>query len=255
MTLLLNKNNPMPLYYQVAEIIRQRIVQNVYQIGQTIPTEILIQEEFGISRETARKAVSVLITEGLVEKIRGKGTYVTAPKIVHRIGSVYGSFEEIIAQGMIPSTKFLKIIEFPPPKSMRSEMQLNDSVEVVKVKRLRYANDNPAAILTSYLPVDLVPGLAQVNFSNESLYQTLEKNYHLTLSEADEIIEADSVDEKEARLLKIKKNSPVLVVKRITYLENMRVIEKLIAMYRSDIFKYRVKLKGRIIGQRFLKTG
>jgi len=247
---LLNKNIPVPLYYQVAESIRQNIAQNVYQPGQPIPTEVKLQEEFNVSRETVRKAVNDLVAEGLVEKIRGKGTYVAQYKIAHRIGSIYGCTEEIIVRGMVPTTKFLETIEFIPPESMRHEMGLSTSVQVAKISRLRYANNKPVAILTSYVPTDLAPDIAHIKFINDSLYKTLEGVYHLVLSEADEVIEAGSVGEKEANILEIEDDSPVLVVKRLTYLENMRVIEKLIALYRSDAYKYTVKLKGRATGQR-----
>ncbi|MCP4405745.1 MAG: GntR family transcriptional regulator [bacterium] len=243
---MINKNIPMPLYYQVSETIRQRIAQNIYLPGQPIPTEIQLQEEFTVSRETIRKAVNNLVTEGLIEKVRGKGTFVAQSKIVHRIGSIYGSTEEIVARGRIPTTTFLEKSEFSPPDNMRREMGLNASQRAVKIRRLRCTDNKPAAILTSYLPVDLVPNITHTEFIDGSLYKTLEGVYHLILSEADEVIEAGSVGEQEADLLKIQKDSPILVVKRLTFLENLRVIEKLKAFYRSDVFKYQVKLKGRM---------
>lgn len=244
---LLNKSIPIPLYYQLVENIRNKIAQNVYVRGQMIPTELQLQEEYGVSRETVRKAIHTLVAEGLIEKIRGKGTFVAGLKIVHRIGSIYGSSDEIRARGMIPTTKFLEKTEFLPPKPMRDELKLNPTSTVAKVRRLRYADNKPVAILTSYIPMELAPGIIQTEFVNGSLYSTLENIFHLTLFEADEIIEAGSADdEQEARLLKIKTRSPVLVVNRLTYLDNMRPIEKLVAIYRSDAFKYQVKLKGRI---------
>ncbi len=249
MMLTLNKNAPVPLYFQVAESIRDRIAKNLYRRETPIPTEIQLQEEYDVSRETVRKAINELVVEGLLEKIRGKGTYVAAPKIVHRIGSIYGSSEEIIARGMRPSTKFLEKSEIVPSDVIREEMGLTPSDTVVRVRRLRYAEDKPVAILISYLPAELVPDIARIDFVNGSLYKTLEDVYHLVLAEADEVIEALSIGEKEAGLLEIKINSPVLVVNRLTYLDNMRVIEKLVALYRSDAFKYQVKLQGRTNGR------
>lgn len=241
-----SKKSPLPLYYQVAESIRQKIAQSIYQRGQLIPTETQLQKEYGVSRETVRKAVNDLVLEGLVKKIHGKGTFVSDLKIVHRISSIYGSSDEIIARGMTPTTKFLEKQEFDPPDKMRKEMGLNDSERVAKIRRLRYADDNPVAILTSYLPAALTPDIVNTDFVNGSLYSTLEKVYRLTLDEADEEIEASSAGKDDARLLKIEPNSPILIVNRLTYLDNMRAIEKLVALYRSDAFKYKVRLKGRI---------
>jgi len=243
--MLVDKNSLLPLYHQVEASIRKDIANKIYLPGQSIPTEIELQEKFNVSRETVRKAVNNLVFAGLVEKRKGVGTFVTHPKIVHRVGHVYGSYEEISARGMIPGTTFIEKKEIMPPEPMRQEMALNKEATVIKVKRLRLANEEPVAILSSYLPTDLVPDLARVKFKSNSLYHTLERIYHLTLSEGDEIIEAGSISGKDADWLQIKKGSPILVVKRLTYLDNSRVIEKLTALYRSDKFKYQVKLKGR----------
>ena len=240
-----DKNSLLPLYHQVEASIRKYIANKIYLPGQSIPTEIELQEKFNVSRETIRRAVNNLVFAGLVEKRKGVGTFITHPKIVHRVGYVYGSYEEILARGMIPGTTFIEKKEIKPPEIMRKEMALKKGASVIKIKRLRLANEEPVAILSSYLPMDIVSDLAQVKFENNSLYHTLEKVYHLKLSESDEIIEAGSITGKDANWLQIKKGSPILVVKRLTYLNDSRVIEKLTALYRSDKFKYQVKLKGR----------
>ena len=241
----IDKNSLIPLYHQVETSIRKDIANKLYLSGQSIPTELELQEKFSVSRETIRKAVTNLVNAGLVEKKKGVGTFVTYPKIVHRVGYIYGSYEEILARGMIPGTTFIEKKKIKPPEPMRQEMALEKGATVIKVKRLRLVNEEPVAILSSYLPSDLVPGLARVKFKSNSLYHTLERIYHLTLSEGDEIIEAGSIRGQDADWLQIKKGSPILVVKRLTYLDNSTVIEKLTALYRSDKFKYQVKLKGR----------
>ena len=240
-----DKNSLLPLYHQVEGSIRQDIANRIYLPGQSIPTELELQKKFDVSRETVRKAVQNLVFAGLVEKRKGAGTFITHPKIVHRVGHVYGSYEEIVARGMIPSTTFIEKKEIRPPEPIRQEMALEEGAAVIKVKRLRSINEEPVAILSSYLPKDLVPDLAQVEFRSNSLYKTLEEIYHLTLSEGDEIIEAGSIRGKDANWLQIRRGAPILVVRRLTYLDNSRVIEKLTALYRSDKFKYQVKLKGR----------
>ncbi len=240
-----DKNSLLPLYHQVESCIREDIANRTYLPDQPIPTELELQEKFNVSRETVRKAINNLVFAGLVEKRKGVGTFITHPKIVHRVGYIYGSYEEILARGMIPGTAFIEKKEIKPPEIMRKEMVLEKGASVIKIKRLRLANEEPVAILSSYLPMDLVPDLAQVKFENNSLYHTLEKVYHLKLNESNEIIEAGSITGKDAKWLQIKKGSPILVVKRLTYLNNSRVIEKLTALYRSDKFKYQVKLKGR----------
>jgi GntR family transcriptional regulator len=243
--MLINKASLLPLYHQVEESIRQGITTKAYLPGQAIPTEGELQEQYRVSRETVRKAVSNLVLAGLLEKRKGRGTFVTIPKIVHRLGSLYGSSEEILARAACPGTTFIERKEISASDTMCQDMKIDKGSKIIKVKRLRFANEEPVAILSSYLPKDLVPDMIRIKFLNNSLYKTLEETYGLRLAEADEVIEAGSINKKDATFLDIPENTPILVVKRLTYLDNGRVIEKLTALYRSDRFKYEVKLKGR----------
>lgn len=241
----INRNSLLPLYHQVEETIRHEIATNVYLPGQAIPTETELQERYDVSRETVRKAVANLVLAGLLEKRKGVGTFVTSPKIVHRLGSLYGSTEEIMARAATPGTTFIERKEINASTAMIQEMKIPNGSKITKVKRLRFANEEPVAILSSYLPSDLVPDMVRIKFKNNSLYKTLEESYGLRLAEADEVIEAGSISKRDAKWLDIPEKTPILVVKRLTYLDNGRVIEKLTALYRSDRFKYQVKLKGR----------
>ena len=105
-----DKQSLLPLYHQVEESLRQNIADGVYLPDQPIPPEIELQKRFNVSRETVRKAVNNLVLAGLVEKIRGKGTYITRPKIIHRTGHVYGVTDEIRARGLTPRTTFVEKI-------------------------------------------------------------------------------------------------------------------------------------------------
>jgi GntR family transcriptional regulator len=241
----INRESLLPLYHQVEEVLREDIANKMYLPGQTIPTETELQDLFEVSRETIRKAVTNLVLAGLLEKRKGLGTFVAQPKIVHRLGRLYGSTDEILARGTIPGTTFIEKKEITPSDTIRREMDLKKGDNVIKIKRLRFVDEEPVAILSSYLPSDLVPDLVQVQFRNNSLYMTLEEVYGFKLDEADEVIEAGSIGKKDAKWLEIREKTPILVVKRLTYLDNGRIIEKLTALYRSDKFKYMVKLKGR----------
>jgi len=245
----LARDKPIPLYFQLEEILRQKILDKQYGAGEPIPTETQLQEEYKVSRVTVRKAVDNLVLAGLLTRKRGVATYVAEHKITHRIGSIYSSTEEILARGLKPGTKFLEKVEIDPPDYIRREMVLDELDKVIKIKRLRLIGDEPVAILTSYVPKDLVPNLTSVEFKDDSLYRTLERTYGLKLSECDEVIEAAMIRGGDANLLGLGKSDPVLVIKRLTYLDNSRVIEDLVALYRTDRYKYQVKLKGRNEGR------
>ena len=240
-----DKNSVVPLYHQVEESLRKDIANKIYLPGRPIPTEPELKERFNVSRVTVRKAVNNLVLAGLVEIRKGVGTFVAHPKIVHRIGTIYGSSEEILARGMSPGTEFIEKKEIAPSESIRRELDLSKKIKVIKVKRIRFADEEPVAILSSYLPKDLVPNLVRAKLRDDSLYKTLEGKYNLTLWDVNETIEAGAARGKDADLLRIRKASPILVVNRLTYLDDGRVVEKLTALFRSDKFKYQVRLKDR----------
>ncbi len=241
----INRNSLLPLYHQVEESLRQAIANKIYVPGKSIPTETELQEQYDVSRETVRKAVNNLVLAGLLEKRKGVGTFVTRPKIVHRLGRLYGSTEEILARQASPGTTFIERKKIKASGELCRMMEVDKGAGIIKVKRLRFVNNEPVAILSSYLPEDLVPDLIDVEFRSNSLYKTLEGVYGFKLLEADEIIEAGSINKKDAKWLEVPEMTPILVVKRLTYLDIGRVIEKLTALYRSDRFKYQVKLQGR----------
>jgi len=115
----------------------------------------------------------------------------------------------------------------------------------VFLKRLRFVNDEPISISSSYILKHLVPGLVEKGLSSESLYQTFEKDYGITLSETDETIQAVATGKEGAELLNIPVDSPVLLVHRIVKDDKGLTVEYNIAISRGDKFKYRTILRGR----------
>jgi GntR family transcriptional regulator len=237
---------PIPLYYQLEGALRKKILNRTFLPGQSIPTELQLQEEYGVSRETVRKAVNNLVLAGLLTKNRGIGTFVAQPKLINRIGPIYSSTEEIIARGMVPRTKFIEKRELIPPEEIRNEMRIEGRTGVIKIKRLKYADNKPVAIFTSYLNKRLVPDILKSDLIDDSLYRTLEERYNLILFESDEVIEAGIIKGRDAKYLGLGRSGSVLIAKRLTYLSDSTVIEKMIAFYRSDRFRYEVKLRGRV---------
>ena len=142
-------------------------------------------------------------------------------------------------------TKVLDLKIIKPDAIVSKNLQLEDSKEkVVYLERLRYANNNPVAIIKSYLPHKLVPDLELVNFTNKSLYRTLENSYRMQLHYANEIIVAVKADTRSADLLEINRGTPLLFNHRTVRLLDRSTIEYETVMYRSDIYKYHNRLTG-----------
>lgn len=238
-------DEPIPLYYQVAQTIREWLADGTYSAGDPIPPEPELQRRFGVSRLTVRDAVQRLVAERLLEKRQGKGTFVAKPTVNHRKGFLYSPAEEILARQHSLTTDVIEISLYPADIAVAEKLRCAVGEKVAYLKRLRHADGTPAQIIKSYLPYRLVPGIEGTDFRKNFLYKTLEDRYALKLKEADEIIEATRLSVKDAALLKIRAGEPVLLTKRWTYLLDATIIEYNEILYRPNVLTYSIKLENR----------
>jgi GntR family transcriptional regulator len=235
----------LPLYYKIEQDLKKKIENGTYKVGDLLPSEREMIEMYGVSRLTAREAINRLVNDGLVIKIQGKGTYVSSPRKVHRIGSLYSPGEEMLLHYEVIETKVLKIHKTRADKALSKILEVPEKEQLIYIERLRSANNTPAAYIKCYIPYRYVEGIESIDLENKSLYRTLEDDYHLQLQEAQEEIEAVKADAKSAEYLKIAQGTPVLMNYRLTYLVDGSVIEHEVVVYRPDVFKYYNRLVGR----------
>jgi len=235
-----------PLYYIIERDLKNKIFSGHYKPGDILPSERELIDIYKVSRLTARKAVDRLATENLVVKIQGKGTFVTTPKLNYRMGSLYSGGEEILMRHYKVKTKVLNLKVIIPNKIVKEYLDLQKKEKAVYLERLRYANKTPVALIKSYLPYRYLPNIELLDFTDKSLYQILENSYGLQLYEAQETLEAVKADTRSANLLGIKPGTPLLLNQRVTHLIDGKIIEYEIVEYRTDIYKYRNTLKGRV---------
>ncbi|RKX80393.1 MAG: hypothetical protein DRP58_13275 [Spirochaetes bacterium] len=239
-------NPRLPLYHRIENDLKNKIFSGQYKTGEMLPSERELIEIYKVSRLTAREAVSRLANQGLVEKVQGKGTYVSTPQRENRMGSLYSGGEEILMRYYEITTKVLDLRIMVPDAIVSKNLNLQSEEEVVYLERLRYANNNPVALIKSYLPHRSVPNLEQVDFTNKSLYQTLEETYRMQLYDANETIEAVKADERSSELLEIKRGTALLFNHRTVRLLDRSIIEYETVMYRSDIYKYHNRIVGNL---------
>lgn len=239
----LNRDIPVPLYYQLKKILMEHIQKNKFKPGDAIPTEAELCRIFSISRPTVRQTINELVREGYLIKVKGKGTFVTQPKInqeyTHRIISFN---DEMIQKGLIPKTKVLVQRYMSADAKIAEKLNLHIGEEIFHLKRLRYANEEPIVFLDSYIPLRLCPGIIDVDFVNNSLYSTLEKKYGMFVKRVVRSIEVDLAKEYEAKLLRIKEGAPIHYFETVAYNQDNVPIEYTISRYRGDRSKFIVEL-------------
>lgn len=239
----LNKAIPVPLYYQLKEILLSYIQKNHMNAGDSIPTEVELCQIFNISRPTVRQAINELEREGYLKKIKGKGTFIAEPKIdqeyTHRIISFN---DEMRQKGLVPKTEVLKQRYKASDEQVAKKLGLPVGDEVFHLRRLRYTNDEPIVFLDSFIPVKLCPGIIEVDFVNNSLYSTFEQKYGIMVKRAVRCIEVGLAGEYEAKLLHIKEGAPIHYFETVAYNQDNVAVEYTISRYRADKSKFIVEL-------------
>lgn len=241
-TKTLNKDIPIPLYYQLKEILLEEIQHA--EKGSPFPTELELCNHFDISRPTVRQAINELVVEGYLQRIKGKGTFIAEPKIKQDFLIVLKSFtEEMREKGLIPKTQVLGVEQEPCDEKVSKALNIAVGSEVIQLKRLRSANNIPIVLVTTFLPAAKLPNILSRDFENESLYRIIEEEYGYTIDRATRTLEAWVAGENEAALLEIKEGDPIQFIETIAYLTDGTSIEYSLAQYRGDKSEFTFELK------------
>ena len=229
----LDDNSPIPLYYQLENIIKKRIEESIYKVDEKIPSERTLSEELKISRMTISKAISNLVEEGILYRKRGQGTFVSKNKIDFFPGLI--GFTEIMEnKGMKPSSKVISQSIIMPDKHLCEKLQITENAEVIFTQRLRLADNEIINLEESYVPYSLCPKLLEADLSVESIYKLLtDEGYKL--SKAEQEVQAILSNNELSELLQINVDEPILKRKRITYSKD-KPIEYSLNYYRGDVY-------------------
>lgn len=238
-----NKNSPLPLYYQLKDIICELIENEELKPNDPIPPERELCEYHGVSRMTVNKAITNLVNEGLVYREQGKGTFVAKPKEGYQLSRLLSFTEDMKAKGLKVDTRIVSFQKKAATRKLQKALDLPEREEVFEIKRLRLVDGEPYALETAYLPVSLCDGLTMEKLDNKSLYDILLSEYGLKMDYAHQTIEAVILDEYESEILQVPQKSIALMLSRKTYLEGDKPMELTKAVYRGDKYKFEVVLR------------
>ena len=220
----INRQSPIPLYFQIARILRKEIEDGVHQPGECIPTETELQERFEVSRATIRQAVGDLVYQGLLERRRSKGTIVSATQLETRLSDLASFTNEMVSSGFNLTTRILELKHVPVPASVADSLQIGPSEFVASMERLRFVDQKPMAFEKWYACEKYVPGLDKSMFGGsgfeQSTYYIMMKRYGIEITRAIDTVSPMAVEGREAKLLAVKEGTPVLLRTRISMMAN-----------------------------------
>jgi len=239
---MLDKKSPIPVYYQLREILKEKIVSGEWTPGTMIPSERELSELYKISRMTARQALGELTREGVLYREQGKGTFVAEPKMQQALTSLTSFSDDMQTRGKRSGGEVLRLELVPAPVRVLGCLEMAPDQKVVLLERLRMSEGEPIALESNFLNFPNVQELLSENFENSSLYKLLSSKYGIIPTRAQQQVEADLSSPREQELLKIATGAPILRNRRLTFDQNGKVFEYTESAYRADRYIFYVEL-------------
>lgn len=235
---MIDKNSPIPIYYQLKNDIMSKIAEGVWKSGECIASERELCEIYDVSRMTIRQAIGELVQEGILIRLKGKGTYVCEQTFKQKDMM---SFTEIINQmGKDLKTEVIEFEKIDTPEHLSDIFSLE---ELYKITRKRIVDSNCVALERVYIPVDYC-GYIDSYMLEGSLYKILE-NFGYKVEYSQSSIAAITITDKLKELFKVENNVPMLKITSKTYDHNNKMIFLEEAIYRSDKYILEVNISRR----------
>ena len=246
---MIDRASRVPYYEQLRVILERSMVDGLVSVGEQLPSEAQLCEDYRVSRTVVRQALAELANEGLIVRHKGKGSFVAPPKVdEHLAQSLTGLAEEVRARGRRLTNEILAFERAGPPAHIAEMLELAPGEDVIHLERLRSIDGERWNVTSTYLPFALCEPLLGYDMRERSLYATLEEELGLVLDHGRRTIEAAVAGEEHARLLGIPPGSPVLLLKSVAYLRDGRPIEYFLAWHRGDRSRFDVLLHRRAGG-------
>lgn len=238
----IDKNSIVPYYYQLQEVLENLIDQEIYKPDQKLPSENELREWLGISRHTAQRALKHLVDRGCAYRIQGKGTYVANKTITYSLVANLSFSAEILGLNKKVRSKLICADEIIAHSLITKMLQTDENAKFYSIQRLRYVDEVPISLQTSYLPSGLVPGLIDRNFEEASLFTIIKEEYGLEIGKAFETLRTVKASKYEAQHLKIEEGDAVFLLERTTKLKSGELLEFVKTILRGDRGKFFVEL-------------
>jgi len=239
----LDRTSPIPLYFQIAENLKEAIQAGTIAPGERLDNELELAEQLGVSRPTVRQAIQRLVQQGLVVRRRGLGTVVVAPRILRPV-ALTSLYDDLAAAERAPTTAVLSLEEIAADDEIAQVLSLAVGTPVLSIERLRFADDAPLALMHNYLPAKLLQGRTEADLEQTGLYELL-RSQGVQLHAADQVLAARRATAHEARLLQAPRSVTVLTMTRTAFDPAGLPIEHGRHAYLADRYSFKMSLVAR----------
>ena len=225
------------LYQKVDNIIRQRLIDNVWKPGDALPSEMQLADELDVSQGTVRKALNDMVTENLLFRRQGLGTFVSE-HTERRALFLYFSIVGNDGSRLLPESNILSCEEKIPTPEEAEKLQLNQGDMIVQFRRIRFFNNVPIIVETISLPLEHFPGFGTDVEPPNNLFRFYQSAYGVTVAKAEEHLKAVRASAEETDLLGIAEGAPLLEIDRIAKMLDSRPVEWRVSHCDTSNYRY-----------------
>jgi GntR family transcriptional regulator, N-acetylglucosamine utilization regulator len=231
-------HSPVPLYHQIHLDLKSMIQSGKIPPDAVLPPELRLCQAYQVGRHTMRMAISGLVDDGLVERFPGRGTFV-----INQSGRLNFYLDRSFSQqmremGYTPHSQLVKVesgrVDGGSPRALQKMLD----ADCLRLERLRYGDDIPISIQSTTLLTEKCPAIERHDFSQESLYEVLAREYHLPIVQIQHVVRAVAANPQQAEMLDVSTGMPLLFVGTTAFLENHQIIECSESYYRADLYEY-----------------
>lgn len=230
----LDSKSPIPLYFQLKSFIEEQINSGVWEPGTQIPSELELSEQFQISRTTIRQAIGDLVNERKLERIQGKGTFVSEISIEKQIERVSGFSQDMRMRGLVPTSDILNFEVVPANPQVAKALKIDEGDDAILLKRIRKGNNKRIALEVVYMDHGKYKDFLSIDIGNDSLYELLAKKFAVWPKYSQQVIESIKCPPAEAELLGIEIGDPVFFFHTIAFDQYDQPLEYTEGYYRGD---------------------
>ena len=239
----IDRSSPLPYYHQLKQLLVREIARRGLRPGDLLPGDHALCEAYDVSRTVVRQALTELEFEGVIERVKGKGTFVAQPKTAQGlVQSLTGLFEDVAARGghLHSEVRTLRVV--PADSHIAEELRIRPDTPVVLLERLRFVEELPWVLTVTHMPHDLVPGLEYEDLTDQSLYALLEDRYGIRLVRGRRSVEATLAGQVLAGALGVPVGAAVLTLRSLSVDAEDRPVESFVAYHRGDRSRFEVDL-------------
>jgi len=232
--LVLDTSSFTPYYQQIVDHVRSLVEKKRLREGEVFCSEGDISRDLGISKMPVRQAFQKLRAEGLLVIAKGKRPVIGSGRVPWNFQQLRGFSEEMRRRGLTPSARLLSLELREPELDAAQALKLSPGEQVYAVKRLRFVNGEPVAVVTSFLPARLFAGIDKQDLEKRSLYDIFERDYNRKLHWAEESLGAVIASADDAHVLQAEPSSALLLIKETTFDSQEIPIEYSVSLLRGD---------------------